>query len=75
MATLMEKDVLLELTSGAYAMITKSDKKEQKDIDSLLELKDTLYGTHEADIDYRKTADYIKSIKAKYEWWNKGYTR
>ena len=67
MATLMEKDVLLELTSGAYAIIVKSNQKEQKDIDSLLELKDNLYSTGAKDIDYRKTADFIKEIRAKYE--------
>ena len=67
MATLMEKDVLLELVMGAYVTVLNSSNKDENDLTSLLELKRNLYALRENKIDYRQTADFIKTIRAKYE--------
>ena len=66
MATEMEKDVLGELAMGAYVTVLRSSNKDEQDLISLGKLKGHLYNTYAKDIDYRQTADYIKSIKAKY---------
>ena len=67
MATEMEKDVLGELAMGAYVTVLRSSNKDENDLTSLLELKRNLYALRENKIDYRQTADFIKTIRAKYE--------
>ena len=71
MATLMEKDVLIEVVAGALAIISKRltiDEKEQNpDRTKLIELRSNIYSSTPVQLDYQAIIDEVGSIKSKYE--------
>ena len=67
MATEMEKDALLEILSGSYVLILRSEKKDQNDLNTLLELKEELYSTNHKEINYESVLGTLKTLRAKYE--------
>lgn len=71
MATLMEKDVLIEVVAGALAIISKRltiDEKEQNpDRTKLIELRSNIYSSTPEQLDYQAIIDEVGSIKSKYE--------
>lgn len=74
MATIMEKDVLLELVSTGLGSIHRAilrgdttEESSQDDTDFLTELRNKLYKTSESEWDFRASVDEIKSRYAKYE--------
>ena len=66
MATIMEKDVLLELVSYSLAMLhNKSNSDERTDSErSLCSLKHKLINTDFNDIDYKATTTRIQQLGA-----------
>lgn len=74
MATLMEKDVLIEMTMATIAKISRAVDKgtttlKASDADDtfLWRLRDKLYGSREREWDYDATLSKIKEIANKYE--------
>ena len=70
MATLMEKDVLMEAVSGVGALICKKvevDLEFNEDQKALHKLHFKLSRQTPEQIDYRATMDYCKGLRAKYE--------
>lgn len=72
MATLMEKDIVIEAVSGVNALICK--KVERDDPYDFTEDEKVLHKLHfklsrqtPEKIDYRATMDYCKGLRAKYE--------
>lgn len=68
MATIMEKDVLLEYAHIGHLIINR-EKTQEIEQDSIAMGKlwnDILYSDHQ-DIDYEKTIRQIKAIRQKYE--------
>ena len=69
MATIMQKDVLIEVVANTQAIISKrtpSNKPRNDDQRFLSNLRDELYSTSPDKIDYQKTLDDVKNIKDKY---------
>ncbi|WP_267523093.1 hypothetical protein [Campylobacter sp. MG1] len=66
MATIMEKDVLLEYASFGYLIDDETLDGEQ-DLIKMHEIKEYLYDTNYADIDYESTKEQIKKLRQKYE--------
>lgn len=71
MATLMEKDVLLEVAGSVLAFVrTKcadiEDYKNNTDRNRLLEIRDFLYNTFPHEIDFQKILTECQVIKKKY---------
>lgn len=66
MATIMEKDVLLEYASFGYLIDDETEEGEQ-DLNKMHEIKQWLYSTDEEDIDYESTKEQIKNLRQKYE--------
>ncbi len=66
MATIMEKDVLLELVSYSLAMLhNRNNSDERTDSErALCRLKHTLINTDFNDIDYKATTTRIKQLGA-----------
>lgn len=72
MATLMEKDVLLEIIANGLGTISrKLNYKEHlnpnPDCDRLIEIRNNLYRTFPPEINYQKVLSECKSIQRKYE--------
>ena len=74
MATLMEKDVLIEMTMATIAKISRAidDKTttieaSSSDDDFLWNLRDRLYASREWEWDYEATLAQIKEISSKYK--------
>ena len=69
MATLMEKDVLLELTTGAMAVLAKHELVADSNIDNvqLLSFYGALIKNPPEIFDFRSMAAKIKEIYNKYE--------
>lgn len=70
MATLMEKDVLIEVVAYTQAIIikrTEPNAPRNEDQRFLSNLRDYLYSTAPDKIDYQKTLDDVKNIKEKYK--------
>ncbi|WP_267523180.1 hypothetical protein [Campylobacter sp. MG1] len=67
MATIMEKDVLLEYASFGYLIKNRDTKEAQDDLNKMHEIKQWLYSTDEEDIDYESTKEKIKNLRQKYE--------
>lgn len=67
MATIMEKDVLLEYASFGYLIKNRDTKEVQDDLNKMHEIKEWLYSTDEEDIDYESTKEKIKILRQKYE--------
>lgn len=66
MATIMEKEVLLEYASFGYLIDDEIEEVEQ-DLNKMHEIKEWLYSTDEEDIDYESIKEQIKKIRQKYE--------
>jgi enolase len=70
MATLMEKDIVIEAVSGVGALISKKvevDLDFNEDQKTLHKLHFKLSRQTPEQIDYRATMDYCKGLRAKYE--------
>lgn len=74
MATLMEKDVLIEMTMATIAKIsraiddnTTTIEASSFDNDFLWDLRDKLYASREWEWDYDKTLAQIKKIGSRYK--------
>ncbi|ASM35781.1 Uncharacterised protein [Campylobacter sputorum subsp. bubulus] len=74
MATLMEKDVLLELVATGLGEISRA--KQRKEITEelsdndrfyLVDLRKKLYSSNEKEWDFLKTANDIKNVCQKYQ--------
>lgn len=69
MATIMQKDVLIEVVANTQATISKRtapNTPRNEDQRFLSNLRDELYSTAPDKIDYQKTLDDVKNIKDKY---------
>ena len=70
MATIMQKDVLIEVVAYTHAIISKRtapNAPRNEDQRFLSNLRDYLYSTAPDKIDYQKTLDDVKNIKEKYK--------
>ena len=68
MATIMEKDVLLEYAHlGHLVMDMEKTKEIDDDLTAMGALWREILGTDERDIDYQATIKRIKAIRNKYE--------
>ena len=69
MATLMEKDVLLELTTGAMARISQHEVTSESNVDNvqLHSYYGALIKNPPEIFDFKNMADKIKEIYNKYE--------
>lgn len=69
MATLMEKDVLLELTTGAIAILSKQEPTSELNLDTkyLYNYYDALVSNPPEIFDFKNMAEKIKEIYCKYE--------
>lgn len=65
MATIMEKEVLLEYASFGYLINDETEEGEQ-DLNKMHEMKEWLYSTDEEDIDYESIKERIKNLRQKY---------
>lgn len=66
MATLMEKDVLLEYSSFGYLIPNIETKEIQDDEKAMGLLWNEILYTDEKDIDYKATIEKIKTLRSKY---------
>lgn len=69
MATLMEKDVLLELTTGAMAVLSKQEPTSELNMENkcLYNYYDALVSNPPEIFDFKNMATKIKEIYCKYE--------
>lgn len=67
MATLMQKDVLLEAASVAYLMPNVLSEEMKRDIKKMGLIKQDILLKDPKDIDMDKTMSLIRSIRNKYE--------
>lgn len=67
MATIMEKDVLLEYVSFGYLVKDRNSKETQNDLNKMKEIKQWLYVTNEEDINYEEMKELIRNLRQKYE--------
>ena len=66
MATLMEKDVLLEYAS--FGWLIKDDTQEsEKDLQAMGELWNEILMTEPKNLDYQTMIEKIKTLRSKYE--------
>ena len=66
MATLMEKDVLLEYAS--FGWLIKDDTQEsEKDLQAMGELWNEIIMTEPKNLDYQAMIEKIKTLRSKYE--------
>ena len=66
MATLMEKDVLLEYVS--FGWLIKDDTQEsEKDLQAMGELWNEILMTEPKNLDYQAMIEKIKTLRSKYE--------
>lgn len=68
MATIMEKDVLLEYASIGFLTIGKDITKEiEEDLTAIGRLREDILMTSPENIDYETMLNKIKAIRLKYE--------
>lgn len=72
MATIMEKDVLIEVVASSLALISRKLNYQEhlnhnEDRNRLIEIRNYLYSTFSDDIDYEKILSECKAIKQKYQ--------
>lgn len=67
MATLMEKDVLIEVIADAWAISIKKHLYDTPEADRLAELRKYVYKSSHKDIDYQAIIEEVKKIKATLE--------
>ena len=72
MATLMQKDVLIEMAATTRGIIFHSEKftEQERDDDTQIVLSklEKFYGTSENQLNYEEELAELKEIKAKYEY-------
>ncbi len=66
MATLIEKDVLLEYVSGGIAEIRGKEPEDIKNKELLKDIRNYLYINSHENIDYKKMVEKIKNIRNQY---------
>lgn len=70
MATIMEKDVLIEVTASALAAISQKTSleayKSNPERKQLLQIREFLYSTSPEQINYDETLEKIQHLKSKY---------
>jgi hypothetical protein len=70
MATIMEKDVLIEVVSSNLALISRQFSIEElennKDRERLIQIRKFLYSSFPHEIDYEKILTECKKIKQRY---------
>lgn len=64
MATLVEKEVLIEIIGNVVASVAYTVDVDNSDLVSLLRLQDKLYGMSPEKVDYEKELAFIKDKKA-----------
>ena len=64
MATLVEKEVLIEIIGNVVASVAYTVDVDNLDLVSLLRLQDKLYGMSPEEVDYEKELAFIKDKKA-----------
>lgn len=64
MATLVEKEVLIEIIGNVAASVAYTVDVDNSDLVSLLRLQDKLYGMSPEKVDYEKELAFIKDKKA-----------
>ena len=72
MATIMEKDVLIEVVASNLALINRKLNYQEylnhnEDCNRLIEIRDYLYSTLPHEVDYEKILSECQSIKNKYK--------
>ena len=64
MATLVEKEVLIEIIGNVVASVAYTVDVDNSDLVSLLRLQDILYGMSPEEVDHEKELAFIKDKKA-----------
>ena len=64
MATLVEKEVLIEIIGNVVASVAYTVDVDNSDLVALLQLKGKLYGMDPEEVDYEKKLAFIKEKKA-----------
>lgn len=64
MATLVEKEVLIEIIGNVVSSVAYTVDVDNSDLVSLLRLQDKLYGMCPEEVDYEKELAFIKDKKA-----------
>lgn len=71
MATIMEKEVLIEVVASSLALISRKlnyqEHLNHEDCNRLIEIRNYLYSTWPHEIDYEKILSECKAIKQKYQ--------
>lgn len=72
MATIMEKDVLIEVVASSLALISRTLNNQEylnhnADCDRLIEMRNYLYASFPHEVDYDKILSECKAIKRKYQ--------
>lgn len=72
MATIMEKEVLIEVVASSLALISRKSNYQEylnhnEDCNRLIEIRNYLYSTWPHEIDYEKILSECKAIKQKYQ--------
>ncbi|MDO5073161.1 MAG: hypothetical protein Q4D63_02035 [Neisseria animaloris] len=70
MATIMEKDVLIEAVSGVLAMISKRveiDAPYTEDQKRFSELRRTIYSSNPEELDFEAIVTECRAARAKYK--------
>lgn len=72
MATIMEKDVLIEVVASSLALISRKLNYQEhlnhnEDCNRLIEIRNYLYSTFPHEIDYEKILSECQFIKNKYK--------
>lgn len=72
MATIMEKEVLIEVVASSLALISRKSNYQEhlnhnEDCTRLIEIRNYLYSTWPHEIDYEKILSECKAIKQKYQ--------
>ncbi|MGX2956595.1 hypothetical protein ACWIUH_03040 [Ursidibacter arcticus] len=67
MASIMEKDVLIELVAFAYVSVCKVTKsQENEDKNRLIDLRHEIYSTPYQALNYEKLCNEVQEIRNKY---------
>lgn len=64
MATLVEKEVLIEIIGSVVASVAYTVDDDNQDVLALLRLRGELYRMDPEDVDYKKELAFIKEKKA-----------
>lgn len=64
MATLVEKEVLIDIIGSVVASVAYTVDDDNQDVIALLRLRGKLYGLDPEEVDYKKELAFIKDKKA-----------